>query len=551
MKFNHKLFLSFAVVCLATTLIFAEEPQQSMQIQTETSQEAVAVGETSKAEDQTVVVESLADSQNVTLDFKEADIRNVLKIISYKSGVNIVTTPEVIGNITIRLVDVPWDKALDVILKTYGFAYEKQANIITVAPIEKLTALKEQEVALAQIQPTSTEVFYLRYIDAQDAKKALDPQLSTRGKITVLETTGQTGWEFGAGDLGKRERINKGRVSRSKTFIISDIPPVLEKIKEILQKIDIKPQQVLIEAKLVEVSHDKLRDIGFNWGTGSGGSTSLTTRQDVIDDYVTTTNSTTGEITQQIFKDVITLPSHAIPLDSSVSKVLGAQSIPAAGVSELLFQKLTGTEFEAVFKALEEKGNANTLSAPHIMTLNNQEASILIGTKFPLLRTTVSSETGSVTGQSLDKYQDIGIQLNVVPQVVGSDNINLIIHPAVSSYSQTIKAVSSTGVTMAEYPIILTREADTQIQLKDEETVVIGGLLTDTKTKSTKGIPILKDIPFLGVLFKQETTNNEKMDLLIFIKAHLVKEGEFSPEEIAKLEQRIERAPENKATTKK
>ena len=405
MRINSKLFLSFAVTFLTTTLIFAEEPQQGIQNEEEVKSEAVAVGQPAQTEEQTAVVESLADSQNVTLDFKDADIRNVLKIISYKSGVNIVTTPEVIGNITIRLVDVPWDKALDVILKTYGFAYEKQANIITVAPIEKLTALKEQEVALAQIQPTTTEVFYLRYIDAQDAKKTLDPQLSPRGKITVLETTGQSGWEFGAGELGKRDRAAKGRVSRSKTFIISDIPPVLERIQEILQKIDVKPQQILIEAKLVEVSHDKLQDIGFNWGTGTGGSTSLTTHRDVVNVYNTVTNLTSGAINQTITQDLVTLPTI-----TSGGNMFGAQSLPAIGVGEFLFQKLTGTEFEAVFKALEEKGNANTLSAPHIMTLNNQEASILIGTKFPLLRTTVSTETGSVTGQALDRYQDIGIQ---------------------------------------------------------------------------------------------------------------------------------------------
>jgi type II secretory pathway component GspD/PulD (secretin) len=184
------------------------------------------------------------------------------------------------------------------------------------------------------------------------------------------------------------------------------------------------------------------------------------------------------------------------------------------------------------------------------LTLNNQEASILIGSKFPLLKSTVSNDTGAITGQSLDKYQDIGIQLNVVPQVVGNDNISLIIHPAVSSYTQTVKAVSSTGVTMAEYPIILTREADTQIQMKDNETVVIGGLITDRKTKTTKGIPILKDIPILGLLFQQSVTNDEKVDLLIFITAHIVKEGEFSSGEITKLQQRLEVIPKGKAKAK-
>ncbi len=215
--------------------------------------------------------------------------------------------------------------------------------------------------------------------------------------------------------------------------------------------------------------------------------------------------------------------------------------MPAAGISELIFQKLTGTEFEAVLKALEDKSYANTLSAPHIMTLNNQEASILIGNKFPLIKATVSTETGTITGQSLDRYQDIGIQLNVVPQISGEGYINLIVHPAVSSYSQTVKAVSSTGVTMAEYPIIIIREAETQILIKDGETVVIGGLIKDVKNDARKGIPFLMDIPFLGIFFRRDYTTTTKVDLLVFLTARIVKENEFTPEEITRLEEQLDR----------
>jgi len=498
---------------------------------------------TAKAEEQSAVVESLGASDNVTLDFKEADIRNVLKIISYKAGINIVTTPEVIGNITIRLVDVPWEKALDVILKTYGFGYERQGNIITVAPVEKLTAQRKQEAELAQVQPTVTEVFNLKYIDAQDAKKALEPQLSPRGKLTVLEMTGQAGWEFGSEELSKRKRVTEGRVSRSKTLIISDMPPILEKISEILKVIDVQPQQIMIEAKLIEVNHDKIRDLGFNWGTGTEGPTDLITTRSLVDVYgVPTVNPVTGVLEEAlVYKQVRTLPT--IPLNSDGSKILGAQLNPASGVSELLFQKLTGTEFEAVIKALEDKSFANTLSAPHIMTLNNQEASILIGSKFPLIKSTVSTETGTITGQSLDRYQDIGIQLNVAPQISGKDYINLIIHPAVSTYSQTVKAVSSTGVTMAEYPIIVVREAETQILIKDGETVVIGGLMKDIKSNSRKGIPLLMDIPYLGAFFRRDYNTTTKVDLLVFLTARIVKEGEFTPEEIQRLEKSLERGP--------
>jgi type IV pilus assembly protein PilQ len=505
-------------------------------------------------ENQTAPAQELEQKEaiggRVTLDFKDADIHNVLKIISYKSGVNIVTTPEVMGNVTIRLVDVAWEKALDVILKTYGFGYERIGNIITVAPIDLLTEQKKKEVELTEVQPTVTEVFNLKYIDAQDAKKALESQLSPRGKITVLETTGQAGWEFGADELGKRKRVTEGRVSRSKTLIVSDIPPVIEKIKEAIEKIDIKPQQILIEAKLVDVNHDKLLEIGFNWGTGTEGPTSLTTQRTVTTSYTEPVINDDGDYSQSEVKDIVTLPT--IPLNSKGAKIFGAQFLPAAEIGEFLFQKLTGTEFEAVFKALEQKGYANTLSAPHIMTLNNQEASILIGTKYPLLKAMVSTETGSITGQSLDRYQDIGIQLNVVPQIAGNDSINLIIHPAVSNYSQTVSARTSLGQVMAEYPIILVREAETQILMKDGETVVIGGLITDEKTQDIIGIPFLKDIPLLGLLFQKRTTNVEKRDLLIFITAKIAKEGQLSPEEIAKLEERLDRGSQKeKAVIKK
>ena len=517
----------------------ASVPQAEAKIE-EGNTEAVPQTEANK-EEQTVVVESLAKTQNVTLDFKEADIRNVLKIIAIKTGVNIIATPEVMGNVSIRLVNVPWDKALDAILKTYGFGYDRQESIIIVAPIEKLTAQKKQEVELAQVQPTVTEVFNMKYIDAMDAKKALETQLSARGKITVLETTGQAGWEFGAtGELGKRKRAAEGRISRSKTFIISDIPPVLDKIKEIIQKIDVQPQQILIQAKLVEVNHNKLQDLGFDWGLGTGGPTSLSTYRQQVTTYYWTLDSA-GMPTKGTYNDLITLPE--LPLNSKGTKRFGAQSLPALNVGEFLFRKLTGTDFEAVIKALEQKSDANTLSAPHIITLNNQEATILIGNKFPLLKSTVSAETGSITGQSLDRYQDIGIQLNVVPQISGKDYINLIVHPAVSSYTQTVKAVTSTGQTMAEYPIIITREAETSVLMKDGETIVIGGLITDAKSKTSNGIPILKDIPILGLLFQKNSSNTQKVDLLIFISAHIVKESEFSTEEITKLEKRLDRGP--------
>ncbi|MCM8795179.1 MAG: type IV pilus secretin PilQ [Candidatus Omnitrophica bacterium] len=507
--------------------LFAQEGSKET-APAEVKQEMVQPKIQAKAEEQTAVVETLLKSENVTLDFKEADIRNVLKILSYKSGMNIVATPEVMGNVSIRLVNVPWEKALDVILKTYGFAYEKIGNIITVAPIDKFTALKKQEVELAQVQPTITEVFRLKYIDAIDAKKALEPQLSPRGKITVLEMTGQSGWEFGTTELTKRKRIAEEKMVRSKTIIISDIPPVLDKIREVIAKIDIKPKQILIETKLVEVNRDKLKDIGFDWGTGSSGV------------------STIGHvpIDKKDGTAIETLGTHAIGTSGITPSVFGPEATgltPTAGGLELIYRKLTGTQFEAILYALEEDVDTNTLSAPRIMALDNQEATILVGTKYPILKSEESTQSAYTVSKSLDYYQDIGIQLNVVPQISGEDSINMIVHPAVTS---TTSGVGSQET--AYFPIIDTREAETRVLMKDGETVVIGGLLKDVKSKSQIGIPFFSKIPILGIFFRRDTVDTSKIDLLIFITAHIIKEGEFTAEEIAKLEERLERGTKKK-----
>lgn len=467
----------------------------------------------------------------ITIDFKEADIRNVLKVISLKSGVNIVASPEVAGTVTMRLQDVRWLEALKTILSTYGYGYDQRENIIVVAPLDKLTEQKKQEVELTQVQPTLSEVFALKYIDAADARKAIEPQLSARGKITVLESTGQAGWEFGAGDdVGKRKRISEGRVSRSKTLIVTDVPPALDKIKKIISDIDIKPLQILIETRIVEANKDRLRDIGLDWGTGSSGASSSTGALTFTPGGKSRSGTDTSLIGGHALSDLIT-PSAFGPKATGLST--------ANTGLRLAFRRLTGAQFEAILHALEEDVTANTLSAPRILTLNNQEAAILVGQKYPLVKTDVSTESGKITGSTLQKYQDIGIQLNVVPQICDKEFINMIIHPAVTSFTETLEIKSDTGATLSKFPIINTREAETQVLLKDGETVVIGGLLKDVRSRGRVGIPFLGSIPLLGLLFQRQTNDIEKIDLLIFITAHVLKEGEFSDAYIATLEERL------------
>ena len=473
----------------------------------------------------TFAQESKGDSKIPVIRFKEADIRVVLQSIAQKATkdgnkVNIVVAPGVEGLVSVSLEDVDWLTALEAVLRSYNYSYEWVGqNIILVDVIEKIQVRQAQEKERQEIEPARTKVFQLKYIDANDAKAAVEPLLSPLGRVSVLEVTGQAGWEFGT-DVTKRSRSKAEKVSRTKTMIVSDVSKKLEEIEALLIRIDIEPKQILIKARIMEVNRDTLEDIGFDWGTGTTGATASEAQ------FVAANKKNGVDISQ--------IAARSIAPQSSVfaSKATGLDATDF----QFAYKKLTGTTFEVILHALEEDVNTNTLSAPNILTLNNQEASILVGEKFPIVKTEVSTETSQITGGSLDYYQDIGIQLNVVPQISGANEefINMIIHPAVTSSSSTIKIVDQNGTTLVEYPKITSREVETQIMIKDGETIAIGGLYKDVTGKAEIGIPILKDLPLLGFLFKRYTEDVEKIDLIIFITAEVIKPGEVMAGNLSK-----------------
>jgi len=547
------LFLTFTAAAASSQTTPEAQPSQPQQ-------------EQEKKEEKALFIQNLSAANNVTLDFKDADIQNVLKIISYKSGINIVTTPDVIGNVTIRLIDVPWEAALEVVLKTYGFGYQKQGNIILVTKMENISKIQSEE-------PLQTEIVNLKFLDAQDAQKILIPLLSPRGKISVLYTRGQKGWQFGSFKIGKEmsaqgltkeqqsEQAQAETISieksaagdlisrkaefqpsvKSKVLIITDTSAFLDRIRNvILPLIDKMPKQVLIEARLMEVNRDKLRDLGVDWGTGVGGATGYNTPPSDLDLNGKNSKTIAGRNLASEFTPSFFSPQEALTAFSG--------KYPYAAGAELIFKKITGDKFEIIMHALEEDANTNTLSSPRILTLDNQEAAILVGYHTPILASTVtagtaSSGTGATITQTLDYYQEIGIRLNVVPQINEDGYINMIIHPSVTSSSSNVTATSTASgeTTSTNYPIIDVREAQTQVLIKDGETIVIGGLLKDIKSTETIGIPFLSKIPYIGGLFRRDIHNNQKVDLLIFITAHVIKEGEFTPEEIARLEKRVDK----------
>lgn len=463
----------------------------------------------------------------ISLDFNEADIHIVLQALARKAGVNIVASKEVKGTVTIHLENVSWEQALETISTTAGFGFEKNENVVLVATLVELKTRREAMKELGQVESSITKVIELRYLDASDVQAFLEPQLSAQGRISVLEMTGQKGWSFGAAQAGKSSSAEKERGrekrenSRSKAIVITDTPTTIGRVEKILTKIDVLPKQILIETRIMEVSRDLLRDINLGVVTGAtAGSTSLTMRtQAGAKQGGTNVTEIAGSLAQTDFT-----PSSFVPATTGLTAAIAG--------AQFFFQQLHGMQLSALLKLLEEDVRTNTLSAPNVLTLSGQEARILVGEKYPILKTEVTGTSSTTTTQSLDYYQNIGIELYVVPQVSGDDHISMIVHPVVSSRNGTIGTNA--------YPILTTRETETQVVLGNGDTVVIGGLLKDVKSKSRIGLPFLGKLPIVGPIFSRTTEDVGKIELLIFITAKLVEPGMLSPDEMARLQQQYE-----------
>ena len=470
-------------------------------------------------------------SDTVTINVKDANISEVLKAYSLQTGQSIVVGPDVISdNVNVRLNEIPWKEALDVILKPYGFGYRLVGDTIVISRLESI-------ITVEGIEPLDSRVFKLKYLDAYDIKAICEAQLSKRGKFTILETKGLPGWDFGgdgsggsATESGVRTRKKKEEIQKSKTFVITDVPASITKLAGLINEMDVLPSQVLIEAKFLEISTGDLSDIGLDYINAVEEVTDL---------------GATGTLTPTL-------------LNPELLQVLGMttgfpdplQTRAAGGYSQDGGVRLSHSELgdwgaDMLFAFMAKNEDSNVLSAPRILTLNNQEAAILVGQKFPIIESNNNSGSGStVTSTSLDYYENIGIQLNVIPQVCDGDYINMVVHPAVSEIAGFEAGVVTGGSDVqagTQYPILRIREAETQIIIKSGNSAIIGGLQTERDKDVIKKVPFLGDIPFLGRLFRRETLTKEKIDLLIFIKGTVIEYDSYAADSRKEEIQREER----------
>ena len=419
----------------------------------------------------------------VSLDFQDADIRNVLKVLAFKSGVNIVAAPDVTGVVNIQLKDVPWQKALNVILSTYGYGFDRKDNIITVMTIENLKKYREDSLSLESQEPLVSKTYTLNFAKAEDVMKVIGKLISKRGFINFDE--------------------------RTNAVIVRDLESDLELITGVIKSIDTVTPQVMIETKIVETDLTDTENLGVDWVLMASISGAV---KPTI--FPFTENGPGG-----IFGNGGATSFNPPSTSFLNAPVPGLKSANAAGFS---YGTINASQLAATLQILSTRTTTKILSNPRIVTLDNQKAKINIGLEYPEAIYSFNSSTGQqqVTGFT---QLPIGVNFEVTPHVNNAGMITLALHPQISALKGTITVDNN------QLPETTNQEAETNVMVEDGKTLVIGGLITDQTNVNKTKVPLLGDIPWLGdLLFKNTNTTKTRSEVLIFLTPHIITVGKNS-----------------------
>ncbi len=424
-----------------------------------------------------VVGETRYNGRRISLDFQQADISNVLRLIAEVSGFNIVIGDGVKSKVTMKLMSVPWDQALDMILKMNGLGKIKQGNILWIDTLANIAKQEDEEArakdAKVKAEDLVDRVFYIRNLQATELMTSLRQNLSPRGLMQISQGTN--------------------------ALVVRDTETKMAVLKQLIEGLDLEVPQVQIEARIVQADTVYARGLGVQWGV-------------VNTDIGTNTFSSVGNLTGA-FAPAAGTGSTVIPRDFLVNlpaQVAGLPSVPGIGYT---FGKLApGFGLDLRLSAGELLGLAKVIAAPKITTLDKREAKISQGESIPF-------QTTSLQGTQTT-FVDANLELNVTPQITSRDpkEIGKQIMMRVRATRNAVGARSNPAG-----PSIDRREANTQVIVRDGETMVIGGVFIDTQNNNVQGVPYLSRIPVLGWLFKNKSESVSKQELLIFLTPSIVK----------------------------
>lgn len=422
--------------------------------------------------------------EKLSLNFQNIEVRSLLQVIADFTNFNIITSDSVNGSLTLRLKDVPWDQALDIILQAKGLGVKKSGNVLWIAPKEELAAKEKQELeaaaAVQGLEPLRTQSFQLNYTKAADVKTQL---------------TSSSGSSGGSSSNSGKMISDRGSViaePRTNQLFISDIPSRLEAIQEMIAKLDIPVRQVLIEARIVEASDTFGKSLGVKFGAGSpaidlGGNARL----GFGSNYANSQGSSGGGV--------------GSPFLSMPSNSFGGPAPATFGIS--LFNAASSRFLALEISALEADGRGKIVSSPRVITADQVKASIEQGTEIPY-------QEASSSGATSISFKKAVLKLEVTPQITPEGSI--ILDLDVSKDSRGAETLSG--------PAIDTKHIQTQALIENGGTVVIGGIFTMEETNTTNKVPLLGDLPGVGNLFKNRTKQTEKKELLVFISPKIVSE---------------------------
>ena len=432
--------------------------------------------------------------ERLTLNFQDIETRAVLQLLADASGQNIVVSDSVTGNVTLRLQNVPWDQALDIVLRTKGLDKRRQDNVIIVAPQAELAAREKAELAarkdVQELAPLRSEYLQVNYAKAQDMAGLIKTQsnslLSSRGSVAVDD--------------------------RTNTLLLQDTADRLADVRRLVATLDIPIRQVLIEARIVIVNNDFSRDLGARFGftnvQKSGNNGLVTTTGNAFGtDQIISSGLTNRVGTGTPFP--VTLPSGSTAanrynVNLPVTNPAGSFALGILGNNFLVDLELSAAQAET---------QANIISSPRVITANQKEATIEQGVEIPYQQ---SASSGATTIQ----FKKAVLSLKVKPQITPDNRIILDLDVKDDSVGSVV--VASGGVNV---PSIDTREIATQVLVNDGQTVVLGGILSTTQREDDTKVPYLGDIPVLGHLFKSTAHKDNKDELMIFITPKIVREG--------------------------
>ncbi len=412
--------------------------------------------------------------EELSLNFQDIEIRSVLQLLADFTDMNIVVSDNVDGTLTLRLKNVPWDQALDIILRTKGLDKRSSGNVILVAPAEEIAAREaaEREAALQAIalEPIRTEFVQVNYAKATDVAAILKSEtggvLSERGNVTIDD--------------------------RTNTILVNDTAEVLSKVRSLVTRLDVPVKQVLIESRIVIATDDFNRELGARFGISRD----------------TTNNDGEGVILSGTSDGVVNLANNDATLGTERFNV-NLPVVNQSGSLGLAFAKLPfGTLIELELSAMQAEGRGEVISTPRVITADQHEAYIEQGVEIPF-----AQETGN--GATTTSFRKAVLGLRVRPQITPDERI--IIDLTVNK--------DTVGEVFSGIPSIDTREVNTQVLVSNGETVVLGGIYEQSSIQQSNQVPFFGDLPLVGKLFRQDIAEDDKSELLVFVTPKVVKDG--------------------------